>query len=271
MSTPARVNVGTHDLEESGNPGSHEDVGDVTSPLSAQGRRYPLTGAVLVASSALAAVGSLVLTRFGWPGILDQRAAVALPVFAHDATVISAAFYLQLVSSLLMVPAAIGVRAALTRATPAARVFTTFGIAGALFQVLGWVRWPVVVPGLAERYLDPATDPTTRTATGVAYDLLNSYAGGAVGEHLGWLFQGLWALALGVFALRARGVPRWVGWIGLVSAVAWVPLIVLEPFVPAPAGDVVNSIALTTYSIWFIWIAVLGIVLLRRRVAPAAS
>lgn len=230
-------------------------------------RRFPLTGALLVASSVLAAVGSVILTRFGWPGVLDEPASTALPAFARHAGAIRTGFYLQLVSSLLLIPAAIGVQAALTRGA-AARVFTMFGIAGALFQLLGWVRWPVVVPGLAERYLDPAATESTRAATGAAYDLINAYAGAAVGEHLGWLLQAPWALALGVFALAARGVPRWVGWTGLIPAAVWVPLIVPEPFVPALSGDGITAVAFTAYSVWFIWVAVLGVVLAVRRVGP---
>lgn len=239
----------------------------VASP-TLDARRFPLVGALLVASSLLAAVGSITLTRFGWPGVLDEPARIALPAFARDATAIRVGFYLQLVSSLLLIPAAIGVQAALTRATPTIRAFTTLGIVGAVFQLLGWIRWPLVVPGLAQRYLDPTTEDVTRQATGAAYDLLNAYAGGAVGEHLGWLLQGAWAIALGVIALTARGVPRWVGWVGLVSAVAWVPLIVPQPFIPALGGATGSAVAFTAYSIWFTWVAVLGVVLATRRIAP---
>lgn len=251
--------------------GSSTDQPPPTDDAAEVPGRRPLTGVLLIASSALAAIGSLALMRFGWPGVLDEPAAIALPAFAKDETVIRGAFYLQLVSSLLLIPAAIGVQAVLTRGSAAVRVFTTFGIAGAMFQLLGWVRWPVVVPGLAERYLDPAATETTRAATGAAYDVLNAYAGGALGEHLGWLFQGPWALALGVFALTARGVPRWVGWTGLLSAAVWVPLIVPEPFVSALGGNAVTALAFTAYSIWFVWVAVLGIVLITRRVAPPAA
>ncbi len=148
--------------------------------------------------------------------------------------------------------------------------FTTLGVGGAFFQLLGWVRWPLVVPGLAERYLAPTADAGARQATGAAYDLLNAYAGGAVGEHLGWLLQGPWAVALGVFALNAQGIPRWVGWTGLLSAVAWVPLIVPEPFVPALGGDTWSTISFTAYAIWFTWVAVLGVILATRHVAPPA-
>lgn len=232
-------------------------------------RRFPLTGALLLGSAALAAIASAVLSSvFGWPDVLDEPGTVALPAFSEDASVIRGAFYLQLVSSLLLVPAAIGVQAALTRGTAAVRVFTAFGAAGAIVQLLGWVRWPVVVPGLAERYLDPAADETTRVATAAAYDVLNAYAGAAVGEHLGWLLQGPWALALGVFVLASRGLPRWFGGLGLLFAAIWVALIVPEPFVPALSGDGVTAVAFTAYSLWFTWVGALGVLLVLRRVAP---
>lgn len=151
-------------------------------------RSWPLTGALLVASAVLAAVGAVLLGAvFGWPDVLDEPGAVALPEFSRAEESIRFGFYLQLVSSLLLVPAAVGVQVALTRGSAAARVFTGFGVAGALFQLLGWVRWPIVVPGLAERYADPSATEAERAATA--------------------------------------------------SAVAWVLLIVPEPFVPALAGD----------------------------------
>lgn len=232
-------------------------------------RRRPLTGAFLIGSAVLAAVGSVVLgAAFGWPAVLDEPGTVALPLFAEAEGQIRFGFVLQLLSSLLLVPGAVGVQRALTRGGDVARTLTTFGIAGALFQVLGWVRWPIAVPGLSDRFADPAATESERAATAAAYDVLNAYAGGAVGEHLGWLFQAPWALAVPVFALAARGVPRWFALMGLVTAIIWVPLIVPEPYLTALDGEVVASVAFAAYVAWFVWIAVLGGILIARQVAP---
>jgi hypothetical protein len=230
-------------------------------------RRWPLTGALLVAAAVLAAVGATVLGAvFDWPAVLDEPGRVALPAFSADESAIRAGFYAELLSSLLLVPAAFGVQQALSRGSQAVRVLTTFGVAGALFQILGWVRWPVAVPGLAERFA--TGDETGRAATAAAYDVLNAYAGGAVGEHLGWLFQAPWAVAAGVLALRATGLPRWFGAVGVGSAIAWALLIVPEPYVPVLSGDGVSAVAFALYTVWFVWLAALGVLLAVRRVGP---
>jgi len=235
-------------------------------------RRWPLTGALLVAAAVLAAVGEAVLGAvFDWPAVLDEPGTVALPAFAADGSTIRIAFYLELLSSLLLVPAAYGIARALGRGSDALRVLTTFGVVGALFQILGWVRWPIVVPGLAERFADPAADETQRAATVAAYDLINAYAGGAVGEHLGWLFQAPWAIAVGVLAVTAVNIPRWFGLVGLGSAIGWAVLIVPEPYAPALGGDAVSGIAFGIYTVWFVWLAALGVLVAVRRVGPGRS
>lgn len=235
-------------------------------------RRWPLTGALLVAVAVLAAIGALVLgAAFNWPAVLDEPGRTALPAFGADESVIRAGFYAELLSSLLLVPAAYGLSQALSRGSQAARVLTTFGVAGALFQILGWVRWPVAVPGLAERFADPAASEAERTATAAAYDVLNAYAGGAVGEHLGWLLQAPWAIAVGVLALTARGVPGWFAGIGLGAAIGWAVLIVPEPYVPVLGGDAVASLAFGVYAGWFVWLATLGVLMALRPVAPGPS
>lgn len=234
--------------------------------------RRPLTGAFLVSSALLAATGSVVLgAAFGWPDVLAEPGTVALPLFAAAEAQIRFGFGLQLLSSLLLVPAAIGVQRALTRGGDAVRTLTTFGVVGALFQILGWVRWPIVVPGLSDRFADPAASQSQRAATAAAYDVLNAYAGAAVGEHLGWLFQAPWAIAVPLFALGARGVPRWFSLVGLGSAIVWSVLIVPEPYLAVLEREPAASVAFVAYVAWFVWLAALGGVLAGRRVGPRTS
>lgn len=234
--------------------------------------RHPLTGALLLASALLAAVGAVVLGAvFDWPAVLDEPGTVALPMFAEQESAIRFGFILELLSSLVLVPAAVGLHHALAGAASSARARTSqalavFGIAGAMYQVLGWVRWPVAVPGLSERFADPAADEVSRTATAAAYDVLNAYAGGAVGEFLGWLFQAPWAIGVPVLALSVAGIPRWFAGVGVASAVAWVPLIVPEPFVETLSSDAVSAVSFGIYTVWYVWVGALGVLLAARRV-----
>src|SRR3712207_9317363 len=69
-------------------------------------------------------------------------------------------------------------------------------------------------------YADPATGEATRGAIEVVFEAFNRYAGAAVGEHLGYLFTGLWTALVALAALRSPLFGRFRRWFGLLGAVA---------------------------------------------------
>jgi hypothetical protein len=230
-------------------------------------RRLPVTGALLAGSAVLSLVGYAILgTQFGWPAVLDEPGTAALDSFVAAEQWVRAGFYVFLVSSLVLIPAAIGVQDGLTRGQTAARAITAFGVLGAFAQMLGWVRWPITVPGLADRWTDPAASAADRAATAAVYDLVNGYAGGALGEHLGWLLQGIWAVGLSLFVLRARGLPRWFAVLGVALSVVWA---VLVPVATAFGQPTLEFWSLNVYTAWYLWLLALGVLLVLRPVEPA--
>jgi hypothetical protein len=238
----------------------------VTTPTDAA-RRWPVTSALLIAAALLAAVGAgWLMSAFGWPDVLDARGSEALPSFAASESAVRTAFYLLLVSSLLLIPAAIYLEQLVGGpARPGVRVVTAFGVLGGFAQVLGWVRWPVTVPHLADAY--STSDETTRGAIAASYDVLNRYAGGALGEHLGWLFQGLWAVGIAILLLRVTGIPRWFTIIGLALSVLWLPMLwgsgLFAAEWLAPVGSTISAV-------WYLWLLALGVVVLVREVGPVS-
>jgi hypothetical protein len=232
-------------------------------------RRLPFTGGLLAGSAVLSLIGYAILgTQFGWPAVLDEPGTVALDAFVESEQWVRAGFYVFLVSSLLLVPAAIGAQDGLTRGQTAARAITAFGVLGAFAQMLGWVRWPITVPGLADRWTDPDATEAELAATAAVYDLVNGYAGGALGEHLGWLLQGVWAVGLSLFVLRARGLPRWFAVLGVVLSATWA---VLVPVATAFGAPTLEFWSLNVYTAWYLWLLALGILLVVRPVEPAPA
>ena len=232
-------------------------------------RRLPVTGALLVSSGVLSLLGYAILgTQFGWPAVLDEPGTVALDRFAEAEQWVRAGFYVFLLSSLLLIPAAVAVQDGLTRGQTAARALTAFGVLGAFAQLLGWVRWPVTVPGLADRWTDPAATEAERAATAAVYELVNGYAGGALGEHLGWLLQGVWAVGVSLFVLQARGLPRWFAVLGVALAVVWA---VLVPVATAFGQPTLEFWSLNVYTAWYLWLLALGVLLMVRPVEAAAD
>lgn len=224
-------------------------------------RRASWTGLLLVTSAVLSLVGYLVLgTQFGWPAVLDEPATTALDAFLANQAWVRFGFYLFLLSSLVLIPAAVGLHDLLERGSPAAVSVAAFGVLGAFAQMLGWVRWPIAVPGLAEAWADPTATATEREATAAAYDVLNGYAGGALGEHLGWLLQGIWAVGVAVLLLRSRRRPQWFAVLGLALAGLWA---VTVPAATAVGLETLEFWGLNAYTAWYLWILALGVLLMR--------
>jgi hypothetical protein len=154
----------------------------------------------------------------------------------------------------LFVPLAILVHKVLARQdTPYMAVATAFGVAGGVVQFLGLVRWPFLVPYLADVYLDPASSGATRESVAVVFQAFNQYAGVGVGENLGYLFTGLWTVLVAL-AMFGSSLPfrRWLGILGAVSTAG----IIAGMF--EPAADIV----VVGYILWSIWLALTGILLL---------
>jgi Domain of unknown function (DUF4386) len=220
------------------------------------------TGILLIAAAVLAAAGAVWLSAvFSWPDILDAAGAEAIPAFAGAEAAVRTAFYFMLVSSLLLIPAAIYLEQVVGGpSAPAVRAVTAFGVLGGFAQILGWVRWPVTMPHLAETYA--AADETTRVSVASSYDVLNRYAGGALGEHLGWLFQGLWAIGLAILLVRVVGVHRWFSYLGLLLSLLWLPMTwgagLFDIEWLAPVGSTI-SVG------WYLWLLALGIIIMTRR------
>jgi hypothetical protein len=134
---------------------------------------------------------------------------------------------------------------------------TAFGVVAGVMQFLGLARWPFLVPYLADTYTDPASSGATRESVAVVFEAFNRYAGVAVGEHLGYLFTGLWT-ALVALAMFGSALPfrRWLSLLGMVSA-AGILVGTLEP-----AGfEAAANIVVVGYILWSLWLAIFGILI----------
>jgi hypothetical protein len=143
---------------------------------------------------------------------------------------------------------------------------TTFGVIAGVAQTLGFLRWPFLVPHLAQTYLDPSASEAQRAAAGVVFEAFHRYAGMAVGEHLGYLSTSLWTILLAIVILRGGLLPRWQGAIGVVLGVG-IATGLLEP-AGWELGGTINTLS---YLVWAVWLIVLGVTLLVGRVTPATA
>ena len=134
---------------------------------------------------------------FDYPNILRKEPDEILRRFAAGGSGLILRWEALLISALLMLPLA-ALLAVVLAASPALSVLSVVvGAAAALVQGLGLVRWPFAVPELARRYVaapdGPDGDATRRTVE-VVFATLHRLLGVGIGEHLGYLFTGLWTL-----------------------------------------------------------------------------
>jgi hypothetical protein len=224
---------------------------------------HVLTGVLLILTPiAFNVFFTLLSVTFEYPDILRKPTGYVLRHFDAGGSSLVAIWYGFMLTAVLFVPLAVLVHKALAREdTPYMAVATAFGVVGGVVQFLGLVRWPFLVPYLADTYLDPTSSSATRESVAVVFQAFNQYAGVAVGENLGYLFTGLWT-ALVALAMFGSPLPfrRWLALLGVVSA-AGVLVGMLEPAGFEPAADIV----VVGYILWSIWLALVGIFLLLPR------
>lgn len=203
-----------------------------------------LAGAVVAELAAFAALGSL----FDYPDILDRPAAEVLALFRSREREVSTWFLVLAGAAACLAPVAIlAGRLAPGRAM---RVAVPVGIGAAGVQVIGLVRWPLLVPGFAAR----AADPANRPGALADYELAHAVLGGAVGETLGYLLTATWTLLV-LRALHRRLAGPWFTALGGGAAIL-VGLGVLAPF-HVPGADTANLVGYVAWSVWLLALAVL--------------
>jgi hypothetical protein len=213
------------------------------------------TAALLILAAVLANLGFTALgSIFNYPDVLDEPAGSVLADFRDHQGAVSTWFAVLAFSAALLAPIAIGVGR--LSAARAMRIAVPVGIAAAVVQVIGLLRWPILVPGYAS---DAASANATVAADGRdAFTTASDILGTAIGETLGYLLTAAWTVLV-VIALGRRFAGRWFPVLGALSA----GLVFVGVFSPLdlPVIDTANFFG---YVLWSIWLIAFGVVLLRR-------
>jgi hypothetical protein len=130
-------------------------------------------------------------------------------------------------------------------------------------QILGLLRWVYLVPSLARLNADPRLESGERVATVAVFRAMHQYLGVGLGEHLGYLFTGIWSVLTGVAIVGRALIPAWMGWLGIVVGVGL--MIGSAEFLGRDAehGWVFAGAAIPIlYIAWSLWLLAMGIVLI---------
>jgi hypothetical protein len=222
------------------------------------------TAFLLILAAVLANVGFTALgSIFNYPDVLDEPAGRVLGSFREHQGAVSAWFSVLALSAALLAPIAIGVgRLSSARAM---RLAVRVGIGAAAVQVIGLLRWPILVPGYAS---DAASgDPGIAAGARDSFSTASTILGTTIGETLGYLLTAAWTVLV-IVALGRRYAGRWFPVLGGAAA-GLVAAGVLSPL-GLPVVDTANFIG---YVLWSVWLIAFGVVILvrERRAAPSPS
>jgi len=225
-------------------------------------------GGAFLIGGALAFMGvfAFLAARFNYPQVLDGDAAQVLPSLLATGPTGRAVWAIYGFLPLIWIPAGVGAFHALRDVREGSmRVAMQFALVAAVSMMLGLLRWPSIHWDLAQAYA--AGGEADRAVIGATFAGLNSFLGNYVGEFLGELSFSLFFLLSGLAMLaREARFPRWVGYLGVFTAVAGL----IGMF--RNVTDVVDPIAAVNNYLLPLWMIVFGVYLVRHRPnAPQGS
>ena len=220
-----------------------------------------LTGLLFIIVPLAFNVTFFLLQRaFEYPDILRKPTDTILRRFREGGVYLRSLWYAFTFSAVLFTPVPVLVQQVFGVDAPwYLPAGTAIGVLAGAVQFLGLIRWPFLVPTLAELYANPKSSPATRDSVAVVFEAFHRYAGVAIGEHLGYLFTSTWTILLCIAILETDFAnPLW-GWLGILPAVGILAGVFEETGFKA-AGPI-NAIS---YIAWSLWLIAFGVSLLLR-------
>jgi hypothetical protein len=237
------------------------------------GRQSGAAAGIVMLAFVLLAVGafSALSAIFEYPDILRQPTDVVLLRFADGGPALVFVWFLFALSALSFVFVAVLVgRWTRERLGTPAPLATAFGVASAVLQAVGLMRWVFVVPLLAARYGDPSASEAERAAIVTVFGVIHQYGGVAIGESLGQLTLVVWTAGVGIALFRMRGFWRLLSIVPLATVPLWL-LAETELLHTAVPSVAVIDTAPVAFMLWEAWLLVFALLLIVARSPNAAA
>jgi len=217
--------------------------------------------AIICHIAALFVAFSVLGVVFGFPDVLRAPAPQRLATYVAHQHVIQSTYWLLAMTGFTQIFIAGFVYRAFRDRDRATLLFAlVFGTLCGILQSLGFIRWAILVPYLAEEMAASGSTGPVADTIGLLEGAFNRYAGMALGEHLANICLGLWTSLTGWALLKEPLADRRLGWAGVaLGGVA--ALLALEQLGVAPAlfGTIVDY----GFPAWAVWLLLLAASLLR--------
>jgi len=219
---------------------------------------YRLTGLTILLHTLVLNLGFFALMGiFEFPDILRMPAEYRMALFQANRSMVIPIYYIlaltgfsQIIVSILLFQVMEHNRGTVVL------LAVVFGVLTGVFQLLGFIRWSILIPFIAETLANDNLSPASKETALLIEATFNRYGGMAVGEHLGFMAQGLWTLFIGLAILGRKLFDRRLGWIGLLVGALTLPMS-MEPLGgPFVQLGGLTSPVMTAWSVWLILRAV---------------
>ena len=198
----------------------------------------------------------------------DQPANIAFPIFRQQSTTILLSYYTISWSGLLLIATVLMLyRVVANRSSFSLIIATVCGVLGGLMQAIGDLRWPFLLPFLANTYFDPGSSQASRAAVVVVFQAVDQFAGVEMSEHLYYLFIGVWTLLIGLYLLRSLRFRNWIAWLAIISGCGLL-ISSIEQFDWPTIGSLLLLVVLASRILWGIWLLIMATMLFRSRQHP---
>lgn len=180
-----------------------------------------LIGVLAIAQTLLILVPQVILGgAIDWPNSLNFPPSEVLPLILSELDQVRLGYGIYLIYSLAWAPIGAAVAwVALGSNTRTDTLFTlavAFIVASAMARAIGIIRWLTASTALAQAH----STATAEVATSIEMvQMAVNQWGGAIGELLGVsIFTVFWLVSVSILIIRNDGLPKWLGWGGLIVA-----------------------------------------------------
>ncbi len=215
---------------------------------------------LIIVPIAFNATFFLLQRAFEYPDVLRKPTDYVLRRFKEGGAPLHRLWYAFAFSAVLFTPVPVLVQQVFQPGAPwFLAVGTVIGVLAGVVQILGLIRWPFLVPFLADIYTDPKSTQGTRDSAAVTFQAFHRYAGVAIGEHLGYIFTSTWTVILCIAIIQTEIVNPLFGWLGIIPAIG--VLVGVFEETGFKAAGAINAIS---YNLWSVWLIAFGTALLLR-------
>lgn len=164
---------------------------------------------------------AILASTFDYPDILRRPAGEVLDAFSAGGAGLILTWHAFALAALALIPLTLALSLTPPRMVRAPGLAVSAAVLGALAglaQAIGLWRWVFVIPQLARAHATPGASSETMRSAEAMFEMLNSYGGVAIGEHLGQLLTALFVLTLS--RLQLQEGARITALAGFVTAAA---------------------------------------------------